>query len=156
MWSYYALQNKDLLTPSDRSIATIKLLHKEWPQKSYKSYAQLIHGKLEKIHLAQNIEGARRVWAQLDQQQGKLLLCWCCIFVVGLLTLSALYCHHWFVTASIHVSCVSHCVALLSCCFCWGWFSYMVAVLLRQCSLVSDVWTFQCWDHLYLCSSIGG
>ncbi len=74
------LVKQGLVDPSDRSIATIKLLHKEWPQKSYKSFAQLIRGKLEKIHLAQNIEGARRVRAQLDQQQGKLLLCWCCIF----------------------------------------------------------------------------
>ena len=65
-----------IVDPSDRSIVTP---HKEWPQKPYKSFAQLVCGKLEKINLAQNTEGAHRVRAQLHQQ-GKLLFCGVCFF----------------------------------------------------------------------------
>jgi hypothetical protein len=66
-----SLIQQGIIDPADRSIAAIKRLHKEWPQKPYKSFAQLVCVKLEKIHLAQNIEGARRIRTQLNQQ-GKL------------------------------------------------------------------------------------
>jgi hypothetical protein len=66
-----SLVQQGLVNPADRSIAAIKQLHKEWPQKPNKSFAHLVPRKLEKIHLVENIEGARRIRAQLNQQ-GKL------------------------------------------------------------------------------------
>lgn len=76
MQNYSFLQSKNLLSLLIGVLLQSSGFINERSQKSYKSLAQLIHRKLEKFHLAQNIEGERRPWAQLDQQQGKLLHCW--------------------------------------------------------------------------------
>jgi|JI7StandDraft_1071085.scaffolds.fasta_scaffold698630_1 hypothetical protein len=56
-----------LIDPADRSLSAIKRLHQEWPHKTYKSFAHLVRSKLEKIHAAQSIEGARKVQARLNE-----------------------------------------------------------------------------------------
>ena len=58
--------------PEDRSLAAIKRLHaEEWPQKTYKSFARLIRPKLEKLHTARVIEGARKTQSRIEQE-GKM------------------------------------------------------------------------------------
>ena len=55
--------------PEDCSLAAIKKLHaKEWPHKTYKSFAQLIRIKLEKLHTFRVIEGARKAQSQTEQE----------------------------------------------------------------------------------------
>ena len=55
--------------PEDRSLAAIKKLHaEEWPHKTYKSFAHLIRTKLEKLHTAKVIEGARKAQSQTEQE----------------------------------------------------------------------------------------
>ncbi len=60
------------IDPEDRSLAAIKKLHAdEWPHKTYKSFAYLIRPKLEKLHTARVIEGARKAQSQVEQE-GKM------------------------------------------------------------------------------------
>ena len=66
-------------------------------------------------------------------------------FVCGLLSLSAQYCHHSFVTSSFCSSVVCPRVTQVSSCFCWCWVSNMVALLCSQSSVIG-MWTFQYWD----------
>ena len=55
--------------PEDRSLAAIKKLHaEEWPHKTYKSFARLVRPKLEKLHTARVIEGARKAQSQVEQE----------------------------------------------------------------------------------------
>ena len=56
-----------LIDPADQSLSAIKRLHQEWPHKMYKSFAHLVRSKLEKIHPAQSIEGARNGQAHLNE-----------------------------------------------------------------------------------------
>ena len=60
------------IDPEDHSLAAIKKLHaKEWPHKRYKYFASLIQTKLEKLHTARVIEGARKAQSQIEQE-GKM------------------------------------------------------------------------------------
>jgi hypothetical protein len=60
---------QDRIDPEDHSLAAIKKLHaEEWPHKTYKSFARLIHTKLEKLHTARVIEGARKAQSQTEQE----------------------------------------------------------------------------------------
>ena len=54
------------IDPNDRSATNIKRLHKEWPHKSYKTFATLIRGKLEKICAGEAIDGARKARRRLQ------------------------------------------------------------------------------------------
>ena len=66
------LVNQGWIDPKDRSLAAIKKLHsEEWLHKTYKSFSRLICTKLEKLHTARVIEGARKSQSQTEQE-GKI------------------------------------------------------------------------------------
>ncbi len=52
--------------PNDHSATNIKRLHQEWPNKTYKSFATLVRGKLEKICAGHAIDGARGIRRRLE------------------------------------------------------------------------------------------
>ncbi len=54
------------IDPNDRGATNIKRLHQEWPNKSYKTFATLVRGKLEKICTREAIDGARRARRRLE------------------------------------------------------------------------------------------
>jgi hypothetical protein len=60
------------IDPKDRSLAAVKKLHaEEWPHKTYKSFAHLMCTKLQNLHTARVIEGARKAQSQTEQE-GKM------------------------------------------------------------------------------------
>jgi hypothetical protein len=55
------------INPNDHSATNIKRVYQEWPNnKIYRSFATLIHGKLEKICAGKAINGAREVHERLE------------------------------------------------------------------------------------------
>jgi hypothetical protein len=53
-------------------IAALQKLHvEEQPHKTYKSFAHLVHPKLEKLHTARVIKGAQKAQSQTEQE-GKM------------------------------------------------------------------------------------
>ena len=79
--------------PEDRSLAAIKKLHaEEWPHKTYKSFARLVRPKLEKLHTARVIEGARKAQSQVEQEGKTRRFVYCFLYT---LTCSSSTSHIW-------------------------------------------------------------